>query len=200
MLTQYFAPSMAEDWRKEFYEEELPELLDGERRAQRSLDKLLRWLSGGALALSLAFYQQMAPTPSELSLLILQAGWVLLILSLASLFFSLITMKQAFRRERDLLDEFLEGKIDRPSERLNRWDTATTVCNWFSTATALLGVVAVVVFAWMNLNRGSTDAPPARQGQWEWQERGPAEKVPTETQRQRERGESASSSGPGSTG
>lgn len=169
---------MAEDWRQEYYEQERPALRSGERRAQRSLDKVLRWLAGGALALSLAFYQQIAPTPSDLSLTILQVGWTLLIISLGSVLGSLITMKQGFRRERELLEEFLDGEIDSPEERPNRWDTATTLLNWTSTATAVLGVVAVIVFAWMNLERGGGHEEANRQGEWERQRRGQRIKHP----------------------
>lgn len=138
------------DWRQEYYEEEAPKLLDGARRAQRSLDRLIRWLSGGALALSVGFFHQIEG-PSSLSLLVLKGGWILLIVSLGSVFFSLKTMEKAYSHELELVQNVRDGEIDRPRDEPNRWDRWTGRLNTLSLWTALLGVAAVVAFAWMNL-------------------------------------------------
>lgn len=137
-------------WRQDYYDENAPELLGGARRAQRALDRLIRWFSGGALALSVGFFHQIESPPS-ISVTILNVGWIFLLLSIVSVFFSLKTMENAYERELVLVQQVRDGEIERPRDEPNCWDRWTGRLNSFSMWTAIPGVIAVLVFAWMNL-------------------------------------------------
>lgn len=133
---------------REAYLEERKTLVEAEGEASQSLDKALITLSAGAFGLSLLFISRIAPEPE--ALLWLYAAWGGFILSLVSILSSFLASQKAFRKARELLDDdFRNEGSGRESSFWNKLTAGLTIA---SILAFIVGVVALAVFATLNLD------------------------------------------------
>ena len=97
------------DSERKGYLEERTLLIDAEREASRNFDRYILTLSAGALALSLAFVRELAPTPHSGSTILLAGVWLAFGLALIITLLSFLVSQTALRRQRDLLDRNYKG-------------------------------------------------------------------------------------------
>ena len=97
-------------------------------------------LSGGALGISLAFIHDVAPHPRDKW--VLGLGWIMFAASLLLILLSFLTSERAVVG--------MVGRIDRNETEIPRgkW---TDYLNWASAGAFILGVIFLVLFAWLNL-------------------------------------------------
>lgn len=120
-------------------------LVEAEGEASQSLDKALITLSAGAFGLSLAFVAQVAPQPQTLWSLYI--AWGSFVLALLSVLFSFLMSQYGFRRQRQILDTYLEtGKFEK-----NGWNTITGLLNSISIVFFVIGAISLAWFAVRNL-------------------------------------------------
>jgi hypothetical protein len=121
---------------------------DGERnrllllhqKATDSFDRAIMTLSAGALAISITFVHDVAPHPRHTS--VLGFSWLCFALSLLLILWSFLTSERVVVRMVNQLD----AEVDNiPPGKLTDW------ANWASAATFILGVILLVIFAWLNL-------------------------------------------------
>lgn len=139
-------PEEEDGLEREAYLEERKTLVEAEGEASQSLDKALITLSAGAFGLSLLFIFRIAPEPK--ALLWLYIAWGGFILSLVSILSSFLVSQKAFRRARDILDDYRHAAGDQPS---NPWSTTTSGLTIVSIISFVCGVVALAYFAVRNL-------------------------------------------------
>jgi len=108
----------------------------------RDFDTTVRALAGGALGISIAFVDEIAPKPEQTW--VLGIAWSLLAASLAVNMFSFLVSERAIRR---LLRHMEEHRRDeQPKEpRLADW------LNYVSAGALVGGLVSLVLFALLNV-------------------------------------------------
>jgi hypothetical protein len=116
-------------------------LIDVKRDAARSFDQTMITLSGGALALSLTFVQQLAEKPAQWRAVLITA-WVAFGTALVSILFSFLLFQYA-------IDARIDGK-DQPASEWDRW---TRRANWTSLVSFGSGVVTLLIFCLKNFLR-----------------------------------------------
>jgi hypothetical protein len=119
-------------------------LVQAHHGASQDFDKAVFTLSGGALAISLAFLRDIAPTPSHEWAL--ATAWALLTSSLVLIFISLLTSQAAILRQIKQLDS---AATERRSSFFGR---ATAALNGCAAAAGVIGVTFLVLFAFYNLD------------------------------------------------
>lgn len=121
-------------------------LLELEQQAQQSYDKTIVTLSGGALGLSLVFYEKVAGATPEGAVFLFLA-WGSWALSLLCVLFSFYFSAKALRKAVEQVDR---GQIfsDEPGGASSQ---ATRILNIGSGVFFLLGVLLMIAFAAINL-------------------------------------------------
>lgn len=114
-------------------------LIDVKRDAARSFDQTMITLSGGALALSLTFVQQLAEKPAQWRAVLI-AAWLAFGTALVSILISFLLFQYA-------IDARIGGE-DQPA-----WDRWTRRANWISLLSFGTGVVTLLIFCLKNLLR-----------------------------------------------
>jgi hypothetical protein len=122
-------------------------LVQADHVASRDFDKALMTLSAGALALSLAFIRDIAPSPTNTAWL--GAAWIGFAASLLSILVSFLASQAALRREIENIDGTRTD--NRPG---GAWSIVTRVCNWLSALLLVGGAAALIVFALYNIDGG----------------------------------------------
>lgn len=120
-------------------------LIQADHTASRDFDRTVVTLSAGALGLSIAFIQNIAPQPIHKGWLAI--GWGLFALSLIANLASFLTSRQALRWEMQHFDE----DVETPGGPFAK---ATVALNLGAAAAFVLGVLALVTFAYLNLRGG----------------------------------------------
>jgi hypothetical protein len=121
----------------------------GQRGRQR-LDQLLIAGATGALVLSVTFLEKIAPHPVLRSRPYLLLGWVMLLLALALSMLGYEASTRAFSDGiRGLDRQILTGKLYDPTT--NVWDRRTAGLNRASLAAFFVGMVLLVLFAFLNV-------------------------------------------------
>lgn len=128
------------DTRVDEQAEERKRLTNLHEKATDSFDRAVMTLSAGALGISLAFIHDVAPKPRHTW--VLGCAWFSFALSLLVILLSFLSSERAIVKMVAQLDENAE---DIPRGRL------TDLLNWFSAGAFVLGVVLLVIFAWLNL-------------------------------------------------
>lgn len=118
-------------------------LRQADHTASRDFDKAVMTLAAGALAVSIAFVHDVAPSPIHTSWL--GVAWGLFSLSLVLILLSFLMSQHALRREMQVLAGDRED--DAPGGWLGR---ATVGLDRGSAGALVSGVVALVVFALYN--------------------------------------------------
>jgi hypothetical protein len=138
---------LAPDQRTEYLEERKL-LIQAEREASQSFDKAMITLSAGALALSITFIRQLAPTPRDH--VFLYVAWIGFILALITILTSFLASQSALRKQRDVIGERYQDKFtDGPSDGF--FARLTNCLNWSSIVLFALGVASLTLFAVKNL-------------------------------------------------
>jgi hypothetical protein len=119
-------------------------LVQARENASRDYDKALLTLAAGALVISIAFIHNIAPHPKDIGFVI--ATWILFSVSLVSIVTSLLTSQRELlaainRHDKGIPDVRPESK------------SPTNLLSIIAGVTFLMGVVGLVVFALLNLNR-----------------------------------------------
>jgi uncharacterized BrkB/YihY/UPF0761 family membrane protein len=114
-------------------------LTDLHEKATDAFDRSVMTLAGGALGISLAFVHDVAPKPRHVW--VMGVSWLLFALSLLLILVSFLTSERAVVSMVD--------KYDRSEEiERGKW---TDYLNWGAAAALIIGVVLLVIFAWLNL-------------------------------------------------
>lgn len=104
-------------------------------------DKVMVSLSGGALAISITFINQIAPEPKNFYLCI--AAWVSFAIAMTCTLISFRTTQEAMREQAIILERVLnEGS----SFGVNKWDIWTKRLNNCSLITFVMGVALLILF------------------------------------------------------
>jgi hypothetical protein len=119
-------------------------LRQAHHQASRDFDKAVMTLSAGALGVSIAFVNNVAPHSTET--IWLGAAWVAFAMSLLLILGSFLASQHA------LLYEMRLPTDASASRRIGGvWGTATAVLNWTSAIALVKGVVALIIFALYNI-------------------------------------------------
>ena len=125
-------------------------LVEGELAQTTAFDKVITTLSSAALALSITFIHDIAPTPKDEHWLAL--GWLGFGGSLVVNLISYLVGQFAYRRQAEILQDYADKK---PSalEQPNGFLTAALWLNGISAVTFIVGILGIGLFAWINLKR-----------------------------------------------
>jgi hypothetical protein len=128
-------------------------------------DQWILTLSAGALGLSVAFLEKIAPHPEVNTIFLIGLAWVFLVVGLLSGLISLLTAQYSAAEQIQILDEeyreYLnhqqENKGENPVAKapagLNKYAQTTDYLNWISAPAFVIGVVFLCVFAYSNIPR-----------------------------------------------
>jgi uncharacterized BrkB/YihY/UPF0761 family membrane protein len=114
-------------------------LTDLHEKATDAFDRAVMTLAGGALGISLAFVHDVAPKPRHTW--VMGLSWLFFALSLLLILGSFLTSERATVSMVDKWDR--EEEIER-----GKW---TDYLNWGAAGALILGVILLVIFAWLNL-------------------------------------------------
>jgi hypothetical protein len=116
-------------------------LIDAKRDAARSFDQTMITLSGGALALSLTFVQQLATKPAQWRAVLI-AAWIAFGSALVSILISFLLFQYA-----------IDARIGGNEQVAFAWDRSARRANWISLVTFALGVLTLLIFCFKNFLR-----------------------------------------------
>jgi hypothetical protein len=118
-------------------------LIAADQTASRDYDKALLTLSAGSLGVSIAFIHTVAPHPKDIFWLGL--AWGLFAISLVLVVSSLLTSQHELRKAITAYDNQTD------ETPVKRSSSVTAMLNVWAGVTFLVGVVALVIFAFLNL-------------------------------------------------
>ncbi len=124
-------------------------LIEADRVESQAYDKTVLTLSGGALAVSLAFLKDIAPHPHPSTLWVLHSAWGLLTCSLIFVLASMLTGRRSIRRIIKQIDEGTWTK--EPVGGNYFW--ITSALNTASGVAFVMGAVFLFAFAASNFPR-----------------------------------------------
>jgi len=137
----------------QIYLDERKSLNDAIKETAHQFDKAILTLAAGALALSLTFIKDIAPTPKIGTFYLLFFAWATFIISILATLISFFTSQKACQRQIKIVEiEFLEerseendnDKMDNPFNRYTR------ILNMVSIAFFILGVILLIIFSSLN--------------------------------------------------
>ncbi|MGH7969567.1 MAG: hypothetical protein ACREIC_12650 [Limisphaerales bacterium] len=154
-------PFNYEQTRYEQYSKERGELFKTNVELGGRYDQWILTLSAGAIGLSIAFLEKIAPHPEPNTIFILGFSWFWLLLALLSGFIALLTAQYSATKQIEFLDADYaafrnavkkgeETNLVREHKR-NRFSEVTNILNWISASTFVLGVLFLCVFAYSNM-------------------------------------------------
>ena len=138
---------MSDKTYQEYRDDYRTQLLDYAKQSQTSYDSTLITLSGGALGISFAFVNQFIGDAPMSGLPLLLVAWICWIASLGAVLLSFYTSNRALLMVVDKIDEGQE-LTQRPGGRI---DQLTVRLNAASPILLLIGIIAIVWFALLNL-------------------------------------------------
>lgn len=124
-------------------------LVAARMQAQGSWDKTLLWLAAGALGLSLTFVGNLDETGGVRGVWVLAAGWLVLVMCLLLVLVSFALSRFALEKAIRQIDA---GEYGKPG---GYWSWATDLLNVLAGLACMLGIVLVLLFAFLNLRGGS---------------------------------------------
>lgn len=118
--------------------------------ANKARDRTVAAGAAGALILSMTFLSQIASDPDPESLIVLLAGWALLLVSLGCVLYGWHSTSQAFLPHMQAVSELIEDERETtlPDEELDRFTDRMIA---LSLIALTLGVLLLVVFVAVNL-------------------------------------------------
>jgi hypothetical protein len=121
-----------------------------ERVASEKVDQVLLAGAAGALALSVTFMEQLAPSPQAATMWMLVMGWGSLLASLALGLLTFELRAQAYAFGRRQLDKVRDpAMVD--AGTLRRWNFALLILRILSLFSLVVGVIYLVTFAYFNV-------------------------------------------------
>ena len=138
---------------EELYHKERSSLVELEMKGAEQYDKAALTLSGGALALSLTFIDDIAPNPIQCTLWLIGFAWLSLIVSITAVMISFQLSQSASRRQREIWDEAFLADDDQLLKVPNKYSWWTDALNKTSLATFILGIILMSIFALTNLTQ-----------------------------------------------
>ncbi len=140
----------SKDWltiRYQTYLDHRKILVESKQEQEKLFDRTAIYIATGALALSLAFIQQITE-PSEPSYVpIVWLGWSCLVISVLSTLTSFQFSVLAFEQEVKKFDSEFDGEdLSAVEEGGCNWGRAVCVANWTSLGTIILGISLLAVF------------------------------------------------------
>jgi hypothetical protein len=122
-------------------------LIDTQRKLNESYDKLLVTLSGGALALSIAFLKDVIGSNEIVNPSLLLISWACFVVSLAAILGEILFGIHAHKNAIKQIDDgtIYEQKVGGKSSNLS------TILHWSAAASLLVGLVLISIFAFYNL-------------------------------------------------
>jgi len=133
------------------YLDERRVLIEAELSQSSAFDKYLLVLSSGALALSLTFVREVAPSPKASTYAFLVLAWLSFALAIGSTLTSMLLSQKALRHQRDIHDEAMRGG-DWPPTKHTRLSSWVGMCNWLSLVCFVAGAALLSVFGAVNLS------------------------------------------------
>jgi len=124
-----------------YYDHILRAHLDGSKQ----FDKMISTLSAGALALSITFINQIAPSPKPCTIYLLVISWILF---LSSLFLTLVSFLKSQDACKERLLQMTGEKDDMSAEDAS---INTSYYNYLSLTSFSVGVIFIMVFCALNL-------------------------------------------------
>jgi hypothetical protein len=124
-------------------------LVEGELAQTTAFDKVITTLSAGALAVSITFIHEMAPTPRADYLLAI--GWLGFGTALVVNLVSYLVGQFAYRRQAEILQDLTDKKPN-ALHQSNKFLTAAFWLNGISAIAFIIGVIGLGLFAWANLH------------------------------------------------
>ena len=118
-------------------------------------DKAILSLSGGTLAVSIAFIKDLVPLTELVCLPLLLVSWVLLGLSITSTVVSFLFSQNAYARQIASAERYFVDGEQEARETENPFSVVTSRLNYFSAACFMSALLATIVFAGLNLSRAS---------------------------------------------
>jgi hypothetical protein len=115
-------------------------LLELHEKATQSFDRAIMALSGGALAVSIAFIHDVARDPRHTW--VVGLAWVSFAASLLAILGSFLTSEAAIVK--------MIGQIDAAAEEIER-GRVTDWLNRFAAGAFVIGTILLVAFAWLNV-------------------------------------------------
>ncbi len=121
------------------------EQLRGE--SEQEVDGYIRYLSGGALVLSLTFIGNIIPKENTDSLWLIYTGWTLLVLSLVSNFISYYFTIHNTNKTINDIDKEDVNWIQKSKNR----NKPIKGIGYFAAASTILGIIAITLFVALNI-------------------------------------------------
>jgi hypothetical protein len=134
------------------YLDERKILIELESRSAQGFDTAVISLSGGALALSISFINQIAGRVPRFKWLLIVA-WSSLVFSLIAMTVSHLTSQKAMRKQREIIDQEQDDEGTETGEGVNEtaYSGMTDFLNYAALATLLIGLGSLAAFAFLNL-------------------------------------------------
>jgi len=108
--------------------------------SSEQFDKLLVYLSSGALVLTLGFVKDIVKISDETDKSLLIASWSLYALSLLLILFS---------HKSSIIS--MDFELNKKSKKSDLFDIITEVLNWSSTISLLAGIITFIIFVYKNI-------------------------------------------------
>ena len=149
------------DVKYQTYIEERRSLVEASHSSAEQFDKYILTLSTGALALSITFLKNIAPTPLTESIIFLVLSWSCLIICTLLTLVSFLTSQKACSKQVEILE-----KNYLPDEELgnskNYMSDLTTWLNRLSIFFFIIGVSLFAIFSIKNINNQKGDTQVAQ--------------------------------------
>ena len=137
------------------YNEYMNQLRSERHSSFVQFDKAILSLSGGTLAVSIAFIKDLVPLTELVWLPLLLASWALLGLSITSTLVSFLVSQKAYDRQFTSAERYFVDKEKEALETENPFGLITSRLNHLSAACFVAALLATIVFAGLNLSRAS---------------------------------------------
>ncbi|MEP1779325.1 MAG: hypothetical protein ABJH72_17450 [Reichenbachiella sp.] len=108
--------------------------------AAEQFDKLVVYISSGALVLTIGFVKDIIDITSKTNTVLLKLSWISFTLALLTILLSQITSVKA-----------MDYQLDYKESKAKRWDKATDWLNWMSVGLLISGIILFIVFIWTNV-------------------------------------------------
>lgn len=133
------------------YREERQALIKAGKDSIYQFDKTILTLSAGALGISIAFIDKIAPNPKPWSLWLLYICWIVICISMVSTLISFITSSKAHSRQIEILEQvyFDKGNIEKIQNKPDVW---TSRFNISSIICFVFGIAMLIAFSISNIS------------------------------------------------
>ena len=127
------------------------QLLADRSKSYEAFDKAILTLSGGGLALSLTFINNIIPLATAKNIGVLIVSWVLFALSILITLTSFVSSQFALEKQRKLAEDYYLKNDEAAPTRPNIWNRTTRILNLISGLFFIVAVVLLLYFVNLNL-------------------------------------------------